>query len=98
MNTKLNKITEDLFAEFADSSIDSDEFYSFIKSYKFKELLENYFYTLRDGMGGKEYKENLIKLAYLFKLNKDKNGNKRQEKASGTEALPLTDIILKRVN
>lgn len=60
MHEKLNKITESLFAEFCDSSIDTDEFYSFINNYKFKELLENYFYTLRDGMGVNEYKENLI--------------------------------------
>lgn len=57
---KLNKTIETLFIEYADSSIDTDEFFSVINSHKFKDILHNYFYTLKDGSGTREYRQNVI--------------------------------------
>ena len=60
LKNKLKDIIKDLFDEFCDTSIDTDEFYNTINNYKFKELLQNYFYTLRDNTSGKEYRNNIL--------------------------------------
>lgn len=60
MRNKLDKIIEDLFYSYEGTSIDTYEFLYLIESNEFKELLHNYFYTLKDGIGSIEYRKNLI--------------------------------------
>ena len=55
----LDEIISSEFACFADTSLDCDKFYIFIKSTKFRELIRNYFFMVRDGFSVKEYKDNI---------------------------------------
>lgn len=54
-NKRMNDIVKQLFDEFADSSLDSDEFARIIESKPFKEMLRNFFYSIRDGLSCSEY-------------------------------------------
>jgi len=48
---KLTQITDSLFAKYADTSLDCDEFASFVKSTAFSEMLRHYFFSI--GIGEK---------------------------------------------
>lgn len=54
-NTKLPTLVEKLFDEFADTSLDSNQFARIISSRAFKEMLRNYFFSIRDGLSHSEY-------------------------------------------
>lgn len=54
-NTKLSSIVNKLFNEFADSSLDTDCFFTIISSRPFIEMLRNYYFSIRDGMGNSIY-------------------------------------------
>lgn len=54
-NGKLFSIIDSLFNEFADSSLDNNQFAQIIKSKPFVEMLRNYFFSIRDGLTHSEY-------------------------------------------
>lgn len=54
-NAKLSTIINKLFDEFADSSLDNEQFAQVVSSKAFKEMLRNYFFAIRDGMSHSEY-------------------------------------------
>ena len=60
LQKKLNNTINTSFKEYENSSIDSGDFYYLINSHKFKDILHNYFYTLKDGSGTKEYRKTVI--------------------------------------
>lgn len=57
---KLRKICETLFSDFANTSLDNDQFFEMISSCHFKEMLRNYFYTLTGGLDREEYRVRFI--------------------------------------
>lgn len=59
---ELGKICSEKFNGFADTSLDTDEFYNFINSEKFIVILRNFYYTISDGKSRKEYIEDLCKI------------------------------------
>lgn len=58
---KINVIIDKNFKEFADTSLDCNDFYLLIKSRKFIELIRNFFVGISDGMDQVQYKENIKK-------------------------------------
>ncbi len=46
-------------SKYADTSLDCDEFYSFVNSRRFKNLIKNYFCSTADRMSNNEYEENI---------------------------------------
>lgn len=62
VQNKLNEIVNRQFESFADSSLDSNEFYSLIKSTRFVEIIRNYFFMVRDNLSVEEYRGNIEKL------------------------------------
>lgn len=52
---KLSEIINEQFSQFADSSLDCGDFYSMIQSYKFIEIIRNYFFIINDSMGREQY-------------------------------------------
>lgn len=52
---KLETIVNKLFDEFADTSLDNNQFAKIISSREFIELLRNYFFSIRDGLSHSEY-------------------------------------------
>lgn len=60
LQDKLNSTIKSEFIKYADSSIDTDEFYYVISSYKFKELLKKLFCSLEDSLGHNEYVNTVI--------------------------------------
>ena len=61
---KVSSIIEEKLSKFADTSLDSNEFYLFVNSRRFKDLIRNFFYSTKDGKTNAEYMENMQK--YLF--------------------------------
>lgn len=49
---------------FADTSLDCDEFYLFVKSRNFIEIIKNYFCSIRDRMNNLEYVNNIEEYIY----------------------------------
>lgn len=64
MLKELNKIISEHFEEFADSSLDCNDFHLLIKSKKFIEIIRNFFVSINDGMDRSHYIENLEQ--YIF--------------------------------
>ena len=54
-NAKLGELVEELFNEFADSSLDNNQFAKVVCGKAFKEMLRNYFFSIRDGLSHSEY-------------------------------------------
>ena len=63
-NNGLTKTVNDLFLKFSDTSLDCNDFSKVIKSYPFKEMLRNYFCTLKDGLSKEEYLNKFIDYIY----------------------------------
>lgn len=59
VQNKLNDIIHHQFESFADSSLDSDAFYTLIKSTRFIEIIRNYFFMVRDNQSIEEYRTNI---------------------------------------
>jgi hypothetical protein len=53
--SKLRTTIQELFIDFADTSLDTDEFASLISRSSFIELLRNYYFSLKDGNTSEEY-------------------------------------------
>ena len=64
MLIELSKIISEHFEEFADSSLDCNDFYLLIKSKKFIEIMRNFFVSINDGMDRSHYIENVEQ--YIF--------------------------------
>lgn len=64
MLKELSKIISEHFEEFADSSLDCNDFYLLIKSKKFIEIMRNFFVSINDGMDRSHYIENVEQ--YIF--------------------------------
>ena len=62
VHNKLNEIVNKQFKSFADSSLDSNGFYTLIKSTRFIEIIRNYFFMVRDNLSVEEYRGNIEKL------------------------------------
>lgn len=52
---KICSLIEERLKNFADTSLDSDEFFLFVNSRKFKEIIRNLFCSTRDGKSNSEY-------------------------------------------
>lgn len=61
---KINTIIDERMSKFADSSLDCNEFFAFVNSRKFKELIRNFFCSTEDGMGNSEYMETIEQYLY----------------------------------
>ena len=59
VQNKLNDIVSKQFDCFADSSLDSDSFYTLIKSTRFVEIIRNYFFMVRDNQSIEDYRANI---------------------------------------
>lgn len=64
MLKELSKIISEHFEEFADSSLDCNDFYLLVKSKKFIEIMRNFFVSINDGMDRSHYIENVEQ--YIF--------------------------------
>lgn len=61
---KINSIIEERMGKFADTSLDCNEFYAFVNSRKFKELIRNFFCSTKDGQSNSEYMKIIEKYLY----------------------------------
>ena len=59
VNRRLGNAISKQFEKFADTSLDCGDFYRTIQSYKFVEMLRNYFFLVNDGIGREEYINNI---------------------------------------
>ena len=59
VQNKLNDIISKQFECFADSSLDTDDFYTLVKSIRFIEIIRNYFFMVRDNQSIEEYRANI---------------------------------------
>ena len=59
VNKRLGNAISKQFEKFADTSLDCGDFYRTIQSYKFVEMLRNYFFLVNDGIGRDEYINNI---------------------------------------
>lgn len=64
MLKELSKIINRHFEEFADTSLDSNDFYLLIKSKKFIEIIRNLFVSINDGMDRNLYIDNMEQFIY----------------------------------
>ena len=63
-SNRINAIIEERMSKFADTSLDCDEFFAFVDSRKFKELVRNFFCSTKDGKSNSEYMETIEKYLY----------------------------------
>ena len=61
---RINTIIEERMLQFADTSLDCNEFYEFVNSRKFKELIRNFFCSTKDGKSNSEYMETIEQYLY----------------------------------
>ena len=61
---RINTIIEERMLQFADTSLDCNEFYEFVNSRKFKELIRNFFCSTKDGKNNSEYMETIEQYLY----------------------------------
>ena len=73
MLKELSKIISENFEEFADSSLDCNDFYLLIKSKKFIEIIRNFFVSIHDGMDRSHYIENVERYIFDECTNIDQN-------------------------
>ena len=59
VNRRLGNAISKQFEKFVDTSLDCGDFYRTIQSYKFVEMLRNYFFLVNDGIGREEYINNI---------------------------------------
>ncbi|MBE7065134.1 MAG: hypothetical protein E7384_04905 [Ruminococcaceae bacterium] len=59
---QLNKIVDEQFECFSDTSLDSDAFNNLVKSDRFVEIIRNYFFMVRDNISIEEYRSNIENL------------------------------------
>lgn len=59
VQNRLNEIVKEQFECFADSSLDSNDFYTLVKSIRFIEIVRNYFFMVRDNQSIEEYRTNI---------------------------------------
>lgn len=52
---RISSIIDERMNMFADTSLDCNEFFAFVNSRKFKEMVRNFFCSTRDGRNGSEY-------------------------------------------
>ena len=55
LNNKINNIVIEKMSSFADTSLDCNDFYKFVQSRNFIEIVKNYFCSIRDGLSNEEY-------------------------------------------
>ena len=59
VQNKILEIIDEQFSQFADSSLDCGDFYRVIQSYKFTEIIRNYFFMINDGLSREQYLSNI---------------------------------------
>lgn len=61
---KIDAIINEKLLKFADTTLDCDEFYCFVNSRKFKEIIRNFFCLTRDGKSNSDYMDTIEQYLY----------------------------------
>ena len=62
LQKELSKLCNKEFRKFAGSTLDTDEFYYFIKSERFILILRNFYFTISDGKSRSEYLNHIFSI------------------------------------
>lgn len=61
---RINILIDERMSKFADTSLDCNDFFAFVNSRKFKELVRNFFCSTKDGKSNSEYMDTIEKYLY----------------------------------
>lgn len=63
-SNKIHLLIEEKLVKFADTSLDCNDFYLFVESRSFRELVRNFFRSTKDGKNNSEYMETIERYLY----------------------------------